>query len=147
MILSFPSLKKSVSNSRIIEHYELWKSSKEEKERKVITVTLEGIFGEKETERVIHPGLRDPLHYTLEALLLPLSEDEKENGLISEIKEGVKLKGATIQDNIAFVSLSSDFLLSDDLEMASEEIYKTLYNNLGIDGLVILVDENIVIRK
>ena len=79
--------------------------------------------------------------------LKSLSKDEKENGLISEIKEGVKLKGATIQDNIAFVSLSSDFLLSDDLEMASEEIYKTLYNNLGIDGLVILVDENIVIRK
>ena len=59
----------------------------------------------------------------------------------------MKLEGATIRDNIAFVSLSSDFLLSDDLEMASEEIYKTLYNNLGIDGLVILVDENIVIRK
>ena len=78
---------------------------------------------------------------------IPLSKEEKEKGLVSEIKEGVKLEGATIRDNIAFVSLSSDFLLSDDLEMASEEIYKTLYNNLGIDGLVILVDENIVIRK
>lgn len=147
LILSFPSLKKSVSNSRIIEHYELWKSSKEEKERKVITVTLEGIFGEKETERVIHPGQRDPLHYTLEALLLPLSKDEKENGLISEIKEGVKLKGATIQDNIAFVSLSSDFLLSDDTDGAAEEIYKTLHNNLGVDGLVVIVDDTIVIKK
>ena len=135
LILSFPSLKKSISDSRFIEHYELWKSSEEEKERKIVTVTLESILGEKEIERVIHPGLRDPLHYTLEALLLPLS------------KEGVKLKGATIQDNIAFVSLSSDFLLSPDIDKAAEEIYKTLYNNLGVDGLVVIVDDNVVIKK
>ena len=147
LILSFPSLKKSISDSRFIEHYELWKSSEEEKERKIVTVTLESILGEKEIERVIHPGLRDPLHSTLEALLLPLSKDEKENGLISEIKEGVKLKGATIQDNIAFVSLSSDFLLSPDIDKAAEEIYKTLYNNLGVDGLVVIVDDNVVIKK
>ena len=75
------------------------------------------------------------------------SKDEKENGLISEIKEGVKLKGATIQDNIAFVSLSSDFLLSDDTDGAAEEIYKTLHNNLGVDGLVVIVDDTIVIKK
>ena len=147
LIISFPSLKKSITDSRIIEHYTLWKSNEEEKERKEITVILESVLGEQEIKRVIHPGLRDPLHYTLEALLIPLSKEEKEKGLVSEIKEGVKLEGATIRDNIAFVSLSSDLLLSDDLEMASEEIYKTLYNNLGIDGMVILVDENIVIRK
>ena len=147
LIISFPSLKKSITDSRIIEHYTLWKSNEEEKERKEITVILESVLGEQEIKRVMHPGLRDPLHYTLEALLIPLSKEEKEKGLVSEIKEGVKLEGATIRDNIAFVSLSSDFLLSDDLKMASEEIYKTLYNNLGIDGLVILVDENIVIRK
>ena len=147
LIISFPSLKKSITDSRIIEHYTLWKSNEEEKERKEITVILKSVLGEQEIKRVIHPGLRDPLQYTLEALLIPLSKEEKEKGLVSEIKEGVKLEGATIRDNIAFVSLSSDFLLSDDLEMASEEIYKTLYNNLGIDGLVILVDENIVIRK
>ena len=147
LILSFPSLKKSISDSRFIEHYELWKSSEEEKERKIVTVTLESILGEKEIERVIHPGLRDPLHYTLEALLLPLSKDEKENGLISEIKEGVKLKGATIQDNIPFVSLSSDFLLSPDIDKAAEEIYKTLYNNLGVDDLVVIVDDNVVIKQ
>ena len=147
LIISFPSLKKSITDSRIIEHYTLWKSNEEEKERKEITVILESVLGEQEVKRVIHPGLRDPLHYTLEALIIPLSKEEKEKGLVSEIKEGVKLEGATIRDNIAFVSLSSDFLLSDDTDGAAEEIYKTLHNNLGVDGLVVIVDDTIVIKK
>ena len=77
-----------------------------------------------------------------------ISKEEKEKGLISEIQEGVILKGATIQDNIAYVALSSDFLNSADIDAAYNEINKTLSNNLGTDGLVILVDnESLVINK
>ncbi|MCI7606788.1 MAG: hypothetical protein MSS69_08535 [Spirochaetales bacterium] len=146
LILSFPSLKSSIHNTNLIEHYSLWKSNEEEKERKEVTVILESINGEAESNRIIHPGLRDSLHYTLEALLLPLSKEEKEAGLISEIKEGVTLKGATIQDNIAFVSLSSDFLLSDDIYKAACEIHKTLSKNLFTEGLVVIVDDEVVVR-
>ena len=147
-ILSIPSLKRSINDYRLLEHYRIWRSSEEEKERKEVTVILESISGETEAKRVIHPGLRDSLHYTLEALLLPLSKEEKEKGLISEIQEGVILKGATIQDNIAYVALSSDFLNSADIDAAYNEINKTLSNNLDTDGLVILVDnESLVINK
>ena len=61
--------------------------------------------------------------------------------------EGVTLKGATIQDDIAFVTLSPFFLLSDDLDEAGEEIDKTLSINLGTQGLVVIVDGSIVLRK
>lgn len=146
LILSLPSLRNSIAESRILEHYEIWRSNEKEKERKEVSVILESINGEESVKRVIHPGLRDPLHYILETLLLPLSREEKAMGLISEIKEGVTLEGASIQDNIAFVSLSSDFLLSDDLYGAADEINKTLSLNLQTDGLVILVEDTVIVR-
>ena len=147
LMIYFPSLKNSFNEYRVLEHYKLWRSSEEEKERKEVLVFLKGISGYQQIVRVINPGLRDPLHYTLEALLLPLSVEEKEAGLYSEIMEGVTLKGATIQDDIAFVTLSPSFLLSDDLDEAGEEIDKTLSINLGTQGLVVIVDGSIVLRK
>ena len=81
LMIYFPSLKNSFNEYRVLEHYKLWRSSEEEKDRKEVLVFLKGISGYQEIVRVINPGLRDPLHYTLEALLLPLSVEEKEAGL------------------------------------------------------------------
>lgn len=125
----------------------LWHNSELNRERKEVTVVLESFSGQTEAKRVIHPGLRDQLHYTLEAILSPLSKEEKEAGLISNIKEGVTLKGATIQDKIAFVSLSQEFLSSEDIDQAADEINKALSINLGTEGLVVLVEDREIIRK
>ena len=147
VLLSLPDLKKSIEESRILEHYSFWRNSELNKERKAVTVVLESFNGLVETERIIHPGLRDQLHYTIEALLMPLSVEEKEAGLVSNIEEGVSLIGATVSDKIAFVTLSSEFLSSADISQAADEINKTLAINLGTEGLVIIVDDNVLIRK
>ncbi|MGN1164649.1 MAG: hypothetical protein ACI4S4_07600 [Candidatus Ornithospirochaeta sp.] len=143
-IFSIPSLEESIMNTGIYEHFLLWRKNEGRSDRSV-SVTLLSYWGEVESRRTIEPGFRDDLHTVAEAILMPLSREEKKNGYISPIASGTKLVGAVVVDSIPFLSLSEEFLETEDMAGAASVIEKTLRANLGTEGLVILVGDETVV--
>ena len=146
-VLAIPNLKANLEETRFLEHYALWKDKESAKDVRSVKVVLSSYSGLVESERTIHTGYRDLLHYTLEALLLSETVEEKAKGFISLIPEGTTLIGAVVRDGIPFVTLSSQFLSCPDPEEASEQIEKTLSLNLGTKGLVIISEGEVVVRR
>ena len=144
VIFSLPHLEESIRSTGIVEHFLLWKSSGSRPDQ-AVSVTLLSYWGETETKRIVERGYRDELHTVAEAILMPLEDEEKEKGLISPIAPKTRLVGARIVDSIPFLTLSEEFLLSDDINEAARVIEKTLRANLGTEGLVIIVEDETVV--
>lgn len=142
--LAVPRLLSNIREYQVAEHFSKWKE--EEKEERDVDVILTSYFGDEVMTRTVNVGFRDALHYSMEALLSPLSVEEKKLGFVSAIPEGTTLEGAVVRDSIPFVKLSREFLLSEDISSSARAIEKTLSLNLGTEGLVILVGEETVFR-
>lgn len=95
------------------------------------------------TERTVTCSSSD-LHSLLEALLLPLSDEEREKGLSSSIPEGTRLVGATAEDGFFFVSLSDDFLESGNLDDAYDEMKKTLESRYFVESLTVICSDKLI---
>jgi spore germination protein GerM len=95
------------------------------------------------TERTVTCSSSD-LHSLLEALLLPLSDEERKKGLSSSIPEGTRLVGATAEDGFFFVSLSDDFLESGNLDDAYDEIKKTLESRYFVESLTVICGDKLI---
>lgn len=143
---TFPMILFNLTENRLLEHIAIWKGSDIYEPTAEVEVILTGYSGEKSVLRTVNSGRKDLLHVTLEALLLPLSEEELKAGLISMIPEGTHLKGATMVDGMCFVSLSSRFLEAEDKEEALEQMKKTLSLHFEPEGLVVVSGKE-VFRK
>ncbi len=86
---------------------------------------------------------RTLLHSVLEALLLPLSDEEKRNGLTTYISGETRLTGVSEKDGYIFVVLSRDFLSSPDVTLALEQIKKTLAAVCRVESLTVISGEKV----
>ena len=143
ILFSIPRLEESIRDTGILEHYFLWRKS-EGRSGMTIPVTLLSYWGEVESLRTVEQGSSDELHTVAKAILMPLSEEEKKSGYISPVASGTRLRGAVVVDSIPFLSLSEEFLQTEDMEEAANVIEKTLRTNLGTEGLVVIVGDETV---
>lgn len=143
LFLAIPNVKRNMEENQVIEHYQLWKEHRAKSISSSKDVYLWSFNGLISTERIMPKGVKDDLHLTIESLLLPLSEEEKQAGFVTFIPEDTKLEGITIKDKKAFIVLSKEFLNTPDLERALESIKMTLASSYEIESLEILVGEEV----
>ncbi|MBQ0070478.1 MAG: GerMN domain-containing protein [Spirochaetales bacterium] len=139
--LAWPRLKENLTATSFQEHYELWKTKESVLQEAEVPVYLHTFSGDIQLTRKVSTGRKDPLHYTLEALLLPLSGEELLKGCISLIPSGTKLLGATYSEGYCFVRLSEEFLGADDFNAALDQMKKTLSITFDTESLVVLCGE------
>lgn len=82
-------------------------------------------------------------HNIMEGLLKGPDSKAFSKGAVSLIAPDTKLEGIAVSGKICFVSLSSEFLASEDMENAKAQIIKTLQNeNPQLTDIVIFVNGN-----
>ena len=121
-----PEIKANFEEHAYIERYQRYRARESAVYPMDMKIILIGEDGLTEVERTIPNLGRDQLHLRLEALLMPLSEEEEEKGLYSAIPEGTELIGVSQKGKVILVELSDEFLKSRDMEAASAQIRKTL---------------------
>ena len=121
-----PQIKENFKENRYIERLKAYRSEESAVYPMIIDSVLIGEDGLTKVSRMIPNLGRDHLHTTIEALLLPITEDEDERGLYSAIPEDTELVGITQKGKIILVELTPDFLDAEDLEAASAQIRETL---------------------
>ena len=121
-----PQIKANFEKHAYIERYERYRARESAVYPTSMKVMLIGEDGLAEVKRAIPNLGRDQLHLQLEALLMPLSEEEESMKLYSAIPEGTKLIGASQKGKVILVELSDEFLDSKDIAAASAQIRKTL---------------------
>lgn len=140
-VLTWPRLKTNLEETSFKEHYLLWKTKESVLHEAEVPVYLHTYSGDIELIRKVSSGRKDPLHYTLEALLLPLSGEELLKGCVSLIPPGTKLEGATYSEGYCFVRLSQEFLEAEDMDAALDQMKKTLSIAFDTKSLVVLCGE------
>ena len=113
----------------------------ESAEQEVALYSIEGIEFATAESKI---GFTDVDHLRIEALLESPSEDNLRDGLVSYIDDGTRLIGLTIDDDIAYITLSKDSLSSLDFNKAKRQIEETL--RIGRENLrvAIIVDDEII---
>lgn len=137
-----PLIKTNIEESGIAVHYALWKESRKGERMSEYRVVLSS--GDNEVTSVRKSSSVDSLHALLEALLLPLSDEEKALGYTSYIPEGTTLVGVTEEDGFFFVELSTTFLTTKDIKRASGEIKKTLEEYYTLESLTIISGNTVI---
>lgn len=137
-----PIIVENINNSLIKEHYVLWKESKREKSAQYsVALYLDNhpvIVGRELTSS------SDTLHDVLEALLIPLSDEEKKRGYTSFIPEGTTLIGISEESGFFYVEFSSSLLSSSNIAKATEQIKKTLGEYYTLESLTILCGQTVL---
>ena len=131
-----PRIEENIAESGIYVHYSLWKENRRSGRLSEYTVTLSSPDGAVKSSR--KASSVDSLHALLEALLLPLSDEEKNEGYITYIPEETELEGVSEEDGCFFVSLNSAFLSTSDITRASDQIKKTLEEYYTLESLTII---------
>lgn len=137
-----PLIRTNIEESGIAVHYALWKESRKGERMSEYPVFLSS--GDDMVKVVRKTSSTDALHALLEALLLPLSDEEKALGYSSYIPEGTTLLGVTEEDGFFFVELSSAFLTTKDIKRASVEIKKTLEEYYTLESLTIISGNTVI---
>ena len=137
-----PTILRNIEESGIVEKAKEYRKNGG-KESGSYTVAL--VLGDDYvfTERTVTLSSSD-LHSLIEALLLPLCDEEKEKGLSSAIPEGTRLVGATTEDGFFFISLSDDFLESGNLRESYDEIKKTLESRYFVESLTVICGDKLI---
>lgn len=139
LLLLGPRIRDNLEKGSYLEKYKAYMTSFLEKDKVELPVILYSIDGETTSYRTVEKKVDDDDHLIMEALLLPLSEEELKNGFISYIPAGTRLIGITRKKHIALLDLSKDILDSKDLNKAVIQIEKTLRSldeNLRVSILV-----------
>jgi spore germination protein GerM len=88
---------------------------------------------------------------SLEALFLGITEEEKKNGYITSIPEGVLVQKFEIQDKTAYVDVSSEFASGIKNKCRKEavdaQIINTLSNLSDIDKVVLSIDGELYMQS
>ncbi len=137
-----PVIVENIEKSSIKEHYEMWKESKREKSA-VYCVTLFLDNRSVTVEREIVSS-SDTLHDAMEALLVPLNEEEKSKGYTTFIPEGTTLIGISEESGFFYVEFSSSLLSSSNIAKATEQIKKTLGEYYTLESLTILCGRTVL---
>lgn len=137
-----PLMRENIEESGIAVHYLLWKEKRRGEGTADYTVFLSS--GGREVKSIRKASSTDALHALLEALLLPLSDEEKAEGYSSYIPEGTTLVGVTEEDGFFFVELSTSFLTTSDIKKASGQIKKTLEENYPLKSLTIISGNTVI---
>lgn len=135
-----PQIKANFKDHAYIERYRGYRSQESAVYPTDMKVVIIGEDGLIEVKRAIPNLGRDRLHLRMEALLMPLSEDEKILDLYSAIPEDTKLIGISQKGKVILVELSEEFLKAEDIEAASAQIRKTL--SIAEDNLRISIKVN-----
>lgn len=137
-----PVILENIENSTLLEHYALWKEEKREKSTQY-SVTL---FLDNRPVKVVREitSSSDTLHGAVEALLEPLSDEEKESGYTSFIPEGTTLVGISEESGFFYVEFSSSLLSSSNIAKATEQIKKTLGEYYTLESLTILCGQTVL---
>ncbi len=137
-----PLIKANIEESGIAVHYALWKEKAKGERMSEYTIFLSS--GDDMVKAVRKTSSTDALHALLEALLLPLSDEEKSLGYSSYIPESTTLTGVTEEDGFFFVALSTSFLATKDIERASRQIKKTLEEYYTLESLTIISGNTVI---
>ena len=127
-------------------HAEAWLNKENMFSSTEVQCVLYSSKGPVATARTYVPGRKDELHYSLESLLSPISDEELRRGLISYIPEGTKLEGVSYRDGYAFVVLSEEFLSSTSVEKALEQIKMTLSLHKETESLYVYSGDQVFAR-
>ncbi|MBQ0071555.1 MAG: GerMN domain-containing protein [Spirochaetales bacterium] len=139
--IAWPRLKANLRDNSFSEHYAIWKEKESVLQETNVPVVLHSYTGDILLDRTVSTGRKDPLHYTLEALLQPLSGNELLKGCVSLIPAGTKLEGATYSEGYCFVRLSKEFLEAEDINAALDQMKKTLSISFDTESLVVLCED------
>ncbi len=137
-----PMIEENITQSGIRGHYALWKESRKSGIKADYTITLFSDGGPVTSVR--RTSSVDSLHALLEALLLPLTDEEKDMGYVSYIPDETELVGVNEEDGFFFVSLNSAFLSTTDIKRASEQIKKTLEEYYTLESLTVISGNTVI---
>ncbi len=137
-----PLIITNIEESGIAVHYALWKEREKGTRMSGYTVFLSS--DDNAVTSLRKASSVDSLHALLEALLLPLSDEEKALGYSSYIPEGTTLVGVTEEDGFFFVELSTVFLTTRDIKRASRQIKKTLEEYYALESLTIISGNTVI---
>lgn len=143
-IVAIPYARINIEDANLKNHIAIYKELLERDEKSKASIVLFGIDGPVEVEREIETQGRDSLHIALEAILLPLSDDELGKGLISYIPKKTKLIGVTESNGFVFAEFSNNLMFSSDLDKAIDQIESTIKANSRTQGISIISDGIII---
>lgn len=131
-------IKENILSSHLDEHYALWKSEEEANTEKSVWTSLYSSTGTATVKRKTTKTYIGLLHGALETLLIPINEEELQSGYITSIAKGTKLLGVSEKDGYFFVSLSKEFLSSENINKALSQIKDALSIYYDVNGLTVL---------
>ena len=138
--ISYPYIAKNVENANLGMHFSLYMEQKKKSDFVSRDVFLYSINGTSKTNRSVNSRGSDSLHTALEALLLPLSDEELERGLVSYIPRKTKLIGVTNISGYVFAEFSNDLMFSTNLDRAIMQIESTIKEIVDTQGIILISD-------
>ena len=122
LVVLRPEIKSNLTGHGYMEALEEYKNILLEGERTNLEIALYSIEGITRAEAESKTGFTDIDHLRIEALLSAPTEENLKEGLITYIDRGTRLVGLSIEDDIAYIALSDDFLSSPDTGKAKAQI-------------------------
>ena len=144
LVVLRPEIKSNLTGHGYMEALEEYKNILLEGERTNLEIALYSIEGITRAEAESKTGFTDIDHLRIEALLSAPTEENLKEGLITYIDRGTRLVGLSIEDDIAYIALSDDFLSSPDIGKAKAQIEETLRIGRPELRVAIIVDDKII---
>ena len=139
-VIAYPYAKVNAENADLAKHMRLYREAKSIPASNPMPVCLYSINGPVIVERSIETFGRDSLHSALEAMLLPLSDEEIERGLVSYIPKKTELIGVTDRNGYIFAEFSNELMFSSSLDRAIDQIERTIKETIDPQGITIISD-------
>ena len=143
-VLGYFRIPSIIENLRLREHIELYMRGTDEGVTVVLPRILYSSSGPVEKMATIPVLNRDRLHLSAEAALVPPSDEELANGLISFIPSGTKLIGISEKGGYIYIDLSSE--MKGAGEEAYNEIERTLALSTPYESIRFMINGNLVSR-
>lgn len=144
LVVLRPEIKSNLTGHGYMEALEEYKNILLEGERTNLEIALYSIEGITRAEAESKTGFTDIDHLRIEALLSAPTDENLKEGLITYIDRGTRLVGLSIEDDIAYIALSDDFLSSPDTGKAKAQIEETLRIGRPELRVAIIVDDKII---
>lgn len=144
LVVLRPEIKSNLTGHGYMEALEEYKNILLEGERTNLEIALYSIEGITRAEAESKTGFTDIDHLRIEALLSAPTEENLKDGLVTYIDKDTRLVGLSIEDDIAYIALSDDFLSSPDTGKAKSQIEETLRIGRPELSVAIIVDDKII---
>ncbi len=142
LVVGYPKVRSAVEESGVLQLLET-QSSQSKTTRNGTDVVV--FFGTYDKDYVEFHQQQQRLgggfmHDSFEALLGGPSLAAIKQGAISYIQAGTQLLGLTVSNQILYLDLSKEYLLSKNLELAHKQLEQTALALDGIKDIVVLVE-------